>query len=61
LAASYGLRDLRWCPFNADYFEEFAPTVKALAAADLPAGQSARFLRFVRCRQRQIERRLRNA
>jgi hypothetical protein len=31
------LRDLTWCPFNADHFKQLAPTVKALAAADLPA------------------------
>ena len=43
------LRDLTYCGFNEDYFDELGPIdLKALAAADLPAGQSARFLRFLK-------------
>src|SRR5262245_39428919 len=44
------LEDLRWCPFNDDYIEEFGPDLKALAAADLPAGQSMRYLCFLKLR-----------
>ena len=36
--------DLLWCQFNDDYIEEFAPSLKELAAADLPAGQSMQIL-----------------
>jgi hypothetical protein len=42
-------RDLTYCGWNEDYFDELAPRdLKTLVAADLPAGQSVRFLRFLR-------------
>jgi hypothetical protein len=42
------LADLKWCPFNDDYIKEFDPDLKDLAAADLPAGRSKRFLRLLK-------------
>jgi hypothetical protein len=44
LGRDFRLKDLTFCPWNHDYFQELVPDVKALAAADLPHGQSALLL-----------------